>query len=103
MGKYYRTLRVNFTLTVCQLKAVIINHMSTYTWDIVIIANPFRQQPVSDFPRKYRRTLSLEFGDLVNNRLCRDSWFGTADGSRFYRTRFIIPAKEKTTQTLLQQ
>ena len=67
--------------------------MGTYTWNIVIVANTFWQKPISDFPSKNRRTFSLVFWNTFHDAWSSHPRFGSADGTRLNRARFIVPEK----------
>ena len=68
--------------------------MGTYTWNIVIVANTFWQKPISDFPSKNRRTFSLVFWNTFHDAWSSHPRFGSADGTRLNRARFIVPEKK---------
>lgn len=72
-------------------------HIDTHARYVVVAAHPFGQQPVPDLPGEDGRTLALIVGDLVHYAIGGHSRLRPANGTRFYRTGFIIPATRPRT------
>lgn len=66
----------------------------THTGDVVVGADPLRQQSVTDLPREDRRTLSLVLRDFGDHLRRGDPGFAAANRSRSYGARLIVSAED---------
>lgn len=67
---------------------------STHTGDVVVGADPLRQQSVTDLPREDRRTLPLVLCDFGDHLRRGDPGFAAANRSRSYGARLIVSAED---------
>lgn len=72
------------------------SNQSTYAGYVVVGADPLRQQPVTDLPRKDRRTLPLVLCNFRDHLWSGDPGLAAAYRSRSYGASFIISTQDFT-------
>ncbi len=79
----------------CKKKSCKINiYIFTHARNIVITTDPFRQEPIPNFPCENGWTFSFVMSNFVNNTCRCNPWFTSSNGPWSNGTRFVVAAKK---------
>ena len=67
----------------------------THAWDVVVVGDSLREEPVADLPGEDGGALPLVVGDLGDHRGRRHARLGAADRARLDRPSLVVPARHK--------